>query len=276
MAIDMDKLRSKLSSLQNQSKKEDFLWKPKSGENVIRVVPYKFQEGNYPFIELFFHYNIGGKTYLSPQSFGKPDPFIEFSKQLKESGDKESYALAKKLEPKSRTFAPIIDRKNEMAGVRFWGFGKTVYQDLITTMLNEDFGDITDPTKGHDIKVYFRTAEEAKKQFPETTLQVRPQQTNLATDPAVIKKIGETMKDITELYKLYSYDELKEILKKWLDGGAAAGEESADGKKDETSTNDKYVDSEPKSEPKKSTVSNMNVITDTSDLSSQFDDLFKK
>jgi hypothetical protein len=269
--MDMDKLRNKLNSLQNQSKREDFLWKPKSGENVIRVVPYKYQDGNYPFIELLFHYNIGGKTYLSPASFGKPDPFLEFSKKLKESGDKDSYTLSKKLEPKSRTFAPILDRKNEMGGVKFWGFGKTVYQDLITTMLNEDFGDITDPQKGHDIKVFFRTAEEAKKQFPETTIQVRPQQTPLATDAAVVKKIGETMKDITELYRLASYDELKEILEKWLEGGTDNAES--------TESKDKVVESAPAPATKsaaKSTVSTMNVVTDTDNLASQFDDLFKK
>ena len=36
--------------------------------------------------------------------------------------------MARKLESKMRTFAPIIVRGEETQGVKFWGFGKTVYQ----------------------------------------------------------------------------------------------------------------------------------------------------
>ena len=41
------------------------------------VLPYKFNKDN-PFIELYFHYDLGGKNYLSPISFGRPDPIEEF------------------------------------------------------------------------------------------------------------------------------------------------------------------------------------------------------
>ena len=35
------------------------------------------------------------------------------------------------MEPKLRTFVPIIVRGQEGDGVRFWGFGKTVYQEIL-------------------------------------------------------------------------------------------------------------------------------------------------
>ena len=85
---------------------------------------YEFNKDN-PFIELFFHYNLNNRSYLSPISFGRPDPIEEFAQKLKGSGNKEDYQLSKKLEAKMRTFAPVIVRGEESQGVKFWGFGKT-------------------------------------------------------------------------------------------------------------------------------------------------------
>ena len=39
-------------------------------ENPNQNSTYKLQKDT-PFIELFFHYDLGGKSYLSPTSFGK-------------------------------------------------------------------------------------------------------------------------------------------------------------------------------------------------------------
>ena len=72
------------------------------GKQQVRVVPYKFNPDT-PFIELFFHYNLGGKNYLSPISFGRPDPIEEFSQRLKTTGSKDDYNLGRKLESKMRT-----------------------------------------------------------------------------------------------------------------------------------------------------------------------------
>ena len=276
MATNMDQLREKLASLQNQSKKEDLIWKPKSGKTTIRIVPYKFSENDFPFIELLFHYNIGGKTYLSPASFGEKDPLIEFANKLKAMGDKENFALAKKLEPKSRTYAPVVIRGEEEQGTKFWGFGKTVYQDLLNFMVDEDYGDITDPSKGRDISVTFQTAEEVGKSFPETKIMIKPNASPLTTDPVVAKKIAETQKRITDIYKLLSYEELADVLKKWLDG--ASSTEQADSSDEKTT----YVDEE--SAPKKATTSapkansfqKATVASTPDEINSQFDALFKK
>ena len=46
-----------------------------------------------PFIELYFHYDLGGKNYLSPISFGRPDPIEEFAQKLKSTGSKDDYRL---------------------------------------------------------------------------------------------------------------------------------------------------------------------------------------
>jgi len=73
MAINLDAIKSRLNKLQNTQRTTVELWKPAPGKHTIRLVPYKFNKEN-PFIELYFHYNINNKTYLSPMSFGRPDP----------------------------------------------------------------------------------------------------------------------------------------------------------------------------------------------------------
>ena len=49
------------------------------------------------------------------------------------------------MEPKLRTFVPILVRGQEGEGIKFWGFGKTVYQEILGYIADPDYGDITDP-----------------------------------------------------------------------------------------------------------------------------------
>ena len=121
--MDLNAIKSKLNQLQKQTNTKDNFWKPEPGKQLIRIVPYKHNKDN-PFIELFFHYNLGNKTYLSPVSFGRPDPVNEFADKLKSTGNKDEWIQGKRLEPKMRTFAPVIVRGKESEGVKFWGFGK--------------------------------------------------------------------------------------------------------------------------------------------------------
>ena len=155
--MDINSIRKRLNQLQTTNNRTSNLWKPQPGKQVIRVLPYKHNKDN-PFIELFFHFGLNNKTYLSPITFGRPDPIEEFAQKLKTSGNREEYQMARKLESKMRTFAPVIVRGEETQGVRFWGFGKTVYQELLSVIADPDYGDITDPVSGRDVSVEFITA----------------------------------------------------------------------------------------------------------------------
>ena len=220
MAINIDAIRGRLNKLQNTQKKSDSLWKPTPGKTQVRIVPYKFDKDN-PFIELYFHYNINNKTYLSPQSFGRPDPIVEFADKLKRMGDKEDWKAAKQMEPKLRTFVPVLVRGQEGEGVKFWGFGKTVYQEILGYIADPDYGDITDPTSGRDITIEYQSAEEAGTSYPVTTIRVKPKQTPLTENADNVQKFLESQTEITDLYSELSYDELKSVLEGWLNPGAA-------------------------------------------------------
>ena len=117
MAINLDAIRGRLNKLQTTTRTSVEVWA--ACEFAMEL---SFSNKENPFIELYFHYNINNKTYLSPISFGRPDPIVEFAEKLKRMGDKEDWKAAKKMEPKLRTFVPVLVRGEEGEGVRFWGF----------------------------------------------------------------------------------------------------------------------------------------------------------
>jgi hypothetical protein len=226
MAINLDAIKSRLNKLQNTQRTTVELWKPAPGKHTIRLVPYKFNKEN-PFIELYFHYNINNKTYLSPMSFGRPDPIVEFADKLKRMGDKEDWKAAKKMEPKLRTFVPVLVRGEEGEGVRFWGFGKTVYQEILGYMADPDYGDITDPNEGRDITVEVVSAEDSGTSYPVTTIRVKPKETPLAATKEETDKYLTSQKEITELYSELTYAELKNVLEGWLNPSAQSEDEKS-------------------------------------------------
>ena len=214
--MDLDAIKSKLESLQSTSTTANNFWKPDPGTQLVRIVPYKHNKDN-PFIELFFHYNLGNnKTYMSPVSFGRPDPVEEFANKLKSTGDKDEWIQGKRLEPKMRTFVPVIVRGKESEGVKFWGFGKTVYQELLGVIADPDYGDITDPVNGRDIMIERQTPAEAGNQYGKTTVRVKPNQTPITDNKEILEGVFENQPNLTELYTEPSYDELKEALANYL------------------------------------------------------------
>jgi len=219
--MDIDAIKSRLSQLQNTSTTASVIWKPQPGKTQVRIVPYKHEKDN-PFIELFFHYSlVPNKTVLSPQSFGRPDPVQQFADKLKSSGDKDEWIQGKRIEPKMRTFAPVVVRGEESEGVKFWGFGKTVYQELLGIIADPDYGDISDPMTGRDIVVERQTPAEAGNQYGKTTIRVKPNQTDLAEDSKMQKNLLEEQPNYAELFTEPTYDELKEHLHNFLNPSAA-------------------------------------------------------
>jgi hypothetical protein len=220
--MDISLALKRFSSLQNNTKKSDSIFKPANGKSQVRIVPYKFNK-DIPFIELYFHYNINNKTYLSPMSFGRPDPIVEFAEKLKRTGDTDDWKAGKKMEPKLRTFVPVIVRGKESEGVKFWGFGKTVYQDILGYIADPDYGDITDPNTGRDIVLEVMSAEESNASYPTTTIRVKPATSKLVDSPETIQQLLDGQKEITELYQELSYAELKSVLENWLNPSATVG-----------------------------------------------------
>ena len=212
--MDLDAIKSRLNQLQNTQ--TNAFWKPQPGKSQVRIVPYKYDQSN-PFSELFFHYSlVPNKTVVSPLSFGRPDPVQQFADKLKSTGNKDEWIQGKRIEPKMRTFVPVIVRGEESEGVKFWGFGKTVYQELLGIIADPDYGDISDSLTGRDIVVERQTPAEAGNQYGKTTIRVKPNVTALSEDSDQLTRLLDEQPNLTELYNEPTYDELKEHLSNFL------------------------------------------------------------
>ena len=219
--MDINAIKSRLNQLQNTSSTANSFWKPQPGKSQIRITPFTENKDN-PFVELFFHYSlVPNKTVLSPLSFGRPDPVQQFADKLKSSGDKDEWIQGKRIEPKMRTFAPVVVRGEETEGVKWWGFGKTVYQELLGIIADPDYGDISDVMTGRDIVVERQTAAEAGNQYGKTTIRVKPNQTALVEDAILSDNLLKNQPNIVELYTEPSFDELKGHLHGFLNPNAA-------------------------------------------------------
>lgn len=217
MAIDLTAIRKKLGQLSGQNSKKNVMWRPEEGsETTVRLMAYPDNDGQ-PFKELMFYYNIGtNRGLLSPYQFGKPDPIQELITKLRDEGSKESYELAKKLYPKMRCYAPVVVRGEEEKGVRLWAFGKTVYQTLLNYMLDEDYGDITDPHEGRDVRVSCQ--KNPGQQWATTDVRPRGKDSPLSEDSAKSKQWLDSIPDVNDIFELKSYEELEGIINEWLNG----------------------------------------------------------
>lgn len=220
-------LLAKLKNLQNKGQGQDIIWKPEEGETKIRIVPLATDPEN-PFIELFFHYGLGGKTYYSPLSYGERDPIAEFSDSLIGEGglSKEEYKAAKQFYPALRTYLPIVVRGKEKEGVKYWAFGKQIFEQLLSIMTDEDYGDITDPNEGRDVKVTFTPKEKSDTNFAKTELKIVPATSALSKDKELLAKLLTEQPDLKASQKKHTYEELTAVLQRVLDPGTSPEEET--------------------------------------------------
>ena len=227
MAIDLKKMRAKLSALHSKGNGSKF-WKPPEGESVIRIVPSK--DGD-PFKEFWFHYNLGNNFgFLSPKrNFGEEDALDQFVRKLWEDGSDESREMAKKLMAKQRFFSPVIVRGEENEGVKVWGFSKTVYENLLQLVLNPDYGDITDPHDGTDLVITYGKAPGAM--YPNTVITARRKSSKICDDKELATEVLETEIEWDALFERKTPEQVSQMLDEYLlgeDGGDSSNEGTAD------------------------------------------------
>ena len=223
--MSLHKIKEKLAELNKQTERsaprENLIWKPNPGKNLIRILPNVHGEPGYPFIDLYFYYKQFGKTMLSPASFGEPDPVIDYCRSLTDGRklDKDEYkaakAFEKKLMPTQRTHVPILVRDAEHEGVKFWGFGVKIFQQLLELMDDSDWGDLSDLKTGRDLVVTFTPAPN-EQSYPETQVSPKPNVSPATTDPAILEKI-KNMPNFGKTFTLPTYDELQVLLKNYLE-----------------------------------------------------------
>ena len=229
--MDLNAIKKRLNDFQKQAnnssagQQKQLFWKPSVGKQVVRVVPNKYNK-NFPFTEMKFYYGIGSKRVMaSPSNWGEKDPIMEFAKQLRQTNDRENWRLAKKLDPKTRIFAPVVVRGQESEGVKLWQFGKEVYQDFLNMAADDEIGDFTDIVAGRDIKLTTVGPETTGTQYNKTSVGPSLKTSPLSDDEKVVEKLLDEQADPMKVFKPLSYDDMKASLQEWL---APEGENEGD------------------------------------------------
>ena len=219
--MDLNVIKERLASLNTQQpqsgggQKKNLFWKPSIGKQTVRIVPSKFRP-EFPFTEMMFYYGIGQRVIASPANWKQKDPIMEFAKQLRQSNDRENWRLAKKLDPKTRIFAPVVVRGEEDKGVRLWQFGKLIYEELLSLAVDEEIGDYTDIVNGRDLTIETVGPESTGTNYNKSSVRVRLKQSPLSEDAALVEKWTKEQPDPTKEFKRFTFDEMKTALEKWL------------------------------------------------------------
>ena len=212
MALNIDLMRQKMNTLNGKGEKKRQFWRPQDGENNIRIVPTA--DGD-PFKEKWFHYGVGNQSFLCPKrNFGDDCPVCNFANQLWNENSEDSKSLAKTMFAKQRFFSPVLVRGEESEGVRIWGYGKLAYQKLLGIVLDPDYGDITDPEDGNDLKLMYGKAAGAS--YPTTDIRPRPRKSVLCDDAVGgeerCAELLETIPDFDSVFERKTSDEVQSVL----------------------------------------------------------------
>ena len=242
--MDLNLAKQKLAAAQNkggqQREKIDYtkiFFKPKPGKYQVRILPNAYDKA-WPIREVQFHYGFSKGPILALTNWGEADPIADFAKQLRKSADREDWQLAKKIEPKSRYFAAVIVRGEEHLGTRLWEFGKLTNDQLVGIAADDDYGDFTDITDGRDFTIEATEDVIAGRKGIKCNLRVKPKTTPISEDAALVEKLLDEQPDILGINRKYTYDQLKDILTKWLNPEDEAATEAPIASNDEEEEDD--------------------------------------
>lgn len=283
----IDLIKERLSKLQSKSsasayEKVDYatlFWKPKLGKQVVRILPRKANK-DFPFSEVSFHqYNIFKKSIYCLENFGEQDPVTQLVKELYNENTEDSKDLAKKLRPRTKFFAQVLVRGEENLGARIWEFNKTTYEKLLSIMADEDFGDIADVTEGTDLTIegYNDVIKIGKRDVNYVAVNITPKRniSPISEDAALVQRVLENQKEITEVYKKYTYDEIKTMLHNYINPEQVSVPTADQKEAEEEVTETTSDDDTPPFEGPYTAVESVGK-TKQSSVASKFDDLFNE
>lgn len=231
-----EKMLARKKQLESKGNGGGFVF-PKDGVTRVRIKsPGDDQELGMEIIQFYLGNDLG--SVISPATFDEPCPFMEKYQELKNSREDDDKELAKLLVPKRKYIIGGIvydDEKGKTVGYDGKDKGvmipRSVYQDIIDLYLDEDdAGDMTDPKEGYDIKI----TRSGSGKF-DTTYSAR------ACQKSKLDKKYQGTVDLEGIVRsqIKSYDELEDVLKKFLKEDHSSDEDDYEPEKPKKSKKDK-------------------------------------
>ena len=152
-----DRYKQKIDQLERGGDRASF-WKPKAGENTIRIIPGYDPIGTGMkdfFKEYKMAYGIGknNRSIVPRDQFGDPAcPYRKYFDILSKKDDPISREEADRIKAKSTVAIWIIDRSNEAIGPQLWSTTPNNLRSLLQYIVDPEYGDITVPVPDADGK----------------------------------------------------------------------------------------------------------------------------
>ena len=212
MAIDLEAIRRKHEEISkgpgggdNSSFLDNFI-QLQEGNNVVRILPGKDEETQF-FAETKIHRTHGDdgkfRNVHCRKVRGEKCPLCDLYYSLWKTGVKEDEDLARKIKPRSRYYMNVIDR--ETGKVKILSIGIMIFQKLLNTILDEDYGDITDLKTGHDFKI-IKVMEGTFPKYDQSQARPKPSEAGSKADMA------EWMDSLHDVFGLVKKEEYEDVL----------------------------------------------------------------
>jgi hypothetical protein len=205
-------------------------WRPKAGENLIRILPGTWEGHDHYGLDVFMHRFIGSdnSNYLCLNKMkGKPCPACEEAAAANKAGEADE---AKALQPQKRVLVWIIDRDDDSQTPQVWDMSWSQDRDIAALCHDKRKGKvllIDHPTDGYDLVVK-RTGQGLKTKY-QYVIDREPSEIDDDQD-----KMDEILDFISEnpLTEVLRYDTAEHI-EKALSGTAPSKDKDLDEDEDE-------------------------------------------
>jgi hypothetical protein len=152
--------------------------KLKEGVNRVRLIPFykDFAKGEFgkPFRKATTCFGVGPnkKVVVTRAQYGlTPCPMTDHIEKLQKKKDKVSAEELKRLKPKLQYRMFIIDREDEETGYKVFQISDWFMKHLLPLLADPEYGNITDPDDGRDIKIHYVPGEKTANGIPTYSFQ---------------------------------------------------------------------------------------------------------
>jgi hypothetical protein len=240
MAIDLEAIRRKHEEISSgpaaggdSSFLDNFL-QLQEGNNVVRILPGKDDDTQF-YAETKIHriMNSDGKirNVHCRKVHGEKCTLCDLYYGLWKTGVKDDETLARQIKGRSRYYMNVVDR--ETGKVKILSIGIMLFQKVLNTILDEDYGDITDLKTGHDFKI-IKVMEGQFPKYDQSQARPKPSEAGSKADMA---EWMDSLHDVHGLVKLEEYDDVlavtEEITPPSMRAGASNETPGKEGSDDE-------------------------------------------
>ncbi len=205
------------------------VWKPRKGDNTIRILPpswdeskdYGFEVQEHYGLDVHVHYNLGpdGGTALCISKMRHQDcPICEARAKAERAGNEE---LSKSLKPGKRVLVWLIDCNDEDKGPQLWAMPWTLDREICKISKDKRTGEIfaiDDPKNGYDVSFEVE-GDGVKRKYEGVQTARKPS----SVDPAFLDYIEEH--PLTDVLLWRDFEELESLF-----AGTVPRKQDEDGK----------------------------------------------